>query len=363
MNRYCGTKKPFAWVSETDTVTLEFITPYSLVFNRFLASYTTIDTKPSCYRFIDLTGLHTGLEADGITEVPLPQKGFLHSLNFPNAYPDNQNCEYVLHGNPEHRIVLYFDEFELEPGPACEADYVKVSSFLLRMYCRLVIDIEPDKRILLAFHEFTLEGIDLFSPSKTEEDVCLCGVLVEIRDDGGRMNRYCGTKKPFAWVSETDTVTLEFITPYSLVFNRFLASYTTIDTKPSCYRFIDLTGLHTGLEADGITEVPLPQKGFLHSLNFPNAYTDNQNCEYVLHGNPEHRIVLYFDECELEPGPACEADYVKVLSSFFAEVRGCTMASVVELVFLNKPRSAGVQSQVDALISFGKALTPMTKSL
>ena len=51
---------------------------------------------------------------------------------------------------------------------------------LITRYCRLVIDIEPDKRILLAFHEFTLEGIDLFSPTKTEEDVCLCGVLVEV---------------------------------------------------------------------------------------------------------------------------------------------------------------------------------------
>ena len=75
--------------------------------------------KPDCYEFIDLTGF---------TDDPPPQEGFLHSENFPNPYPDNQHCEYVLHANPEHRIILYFDEFELEPGPNCEADYVKVKS-------------------------------------------------------------------------------------------------------------------------------------------------------------------------------------------------------------------------------------------
>ncbi|XP_063960621.1 cubilin-like [Lytechinus pictus] len=175
-------------------------------------------------------------------------------------------------------------------------------------YCRLMIDIEPEKRILLAFQEFTLDGLDLFHPARTETDVCLCGVLVEVRDDGSRLNRYCGTKKPFAWLSETDKVTVEFITPYSLVFNRFIASYTTVNKKTSCYQFIDLTGF----VEDEMTGVPLPQEGFIHSLNFPNAYPDNQNCEYVLHANPEHRIVLYFDEFELEPGPTCDADYVKI---------------------------------------------------
>nr|XP_054761515.1 cubilin-like [Lytechinus pictus] len=205
-----------------------------------------------------------------------------------------------------------------QPCTMCDRTYTALSGSLsspywpdkysIPRYCRLMIDIEPEKRILLAFQEFTLDGLDLFHPARTETDVCLCGVLVEVRDDGSRLNRYCGSKKPFAWLSETDKVTVEFITPYSLVFNRFIASYTTVNKKTSCYQFIDLTGF----VEDEKTGVPLPQEGFIHSLNFPNAYPDNQNCEYVLHANPEHRIVLYFDEFELEPGPTCDADYVKI---------------------------------------------------
>ncbi|XP_072172020.1 cubilin-like [Diadema setosum] len=205
-----------------------------------------------------------------------------------------------------------------QPCTMCDRTYSALSGTLsspywpdkrtIPRYCRLVIDVDPQRRILLGFSEFVLEGVDLFHPARTEEDVCLCGVLVEISDGGSRHNRYCGTKKPFAWVSETDRVTVEFITQYSLVFNRFIANYTTITKQPSCYEFIDLTGFVN----DPDTEEPLPQEGFLHSLNFPNAYPDNQHCEFVLHANPEHRIILYFDEFELEPGPNCEADYVKV---------------------------------------------------
>ncbi|XP_071489696.1 cubilin-like [Diadema antillarum] len=205
-----------------------------------------------------------------------------------------------------------------QPCTMCDRTYSALSGTLsspywpdkstIPRYCRLVIDVDPQRRILLGFSEFVLEGVDLFHPARTEEDVCLCGVLVEISDGGSRQNSYCGTKKPFAWVSETDRVTVEFITAYSLVFNRFIANYTTITKQPSCYEFIDLTGFVN----DPDTEEPLPQEGFLHSLNFPNAYPDNQHCEYVLHANPEHRIILYFDEFELEPGPNCEADYVKV---------------------------------------------------
>ena len=69
-----------------------------------------------CYQFIDS-------EKSG-------HEGFITSSNFPNFYPNNMDCEYVIQADPIHRIVLFVETFQLEPSPNynCKNDYLKVST-------------------------------------------------------------------------------------------------------------------------------------------------------------------------------------------------------------------------------------------
>ncbi|XP_033102685.1 cubilin-like [Anneissia japonica] len=200
-----------------------------------------------------------------------------------------------------------------QPCSMCDREYTGATGVLtspywpeknaIQQFCRLKIQVEKSKRILIAFQEFILEGLQLeTNMGLTEKSVCTCGNLVELSDmtSSHRVTSYCGTKQTFSWVSESNEVQLDFVTDSNLVFNRFEATYSTLDAVPSCYSFIDIT-----------SEVNLRQ-GFITSDNFPDYYNNDLHCEYVLHADPHHRIVLYFDQFNLEPSTSCTADKLMV---------------------------------------------------
>uniref|UniRef100_A0A8C4TJJ2 CUB domain-containing protein n=1 Tax=Erpetoichthys calabaricus TaxID=27687 RepID=A0A8C4TJJ2_ERPCA len=50
--------------------------------------------------------------------------GELHSPNFPSPYPPNVDCSWVLNVDRGHRVLLTFNEFEIENHNACNYDYL-----------------------------------------------------------------------------------------------------------------------------------------------------------------------------------------------------------------------------------------------
>ncbi|XP_022089190.1 cubilin-like [Acanthaster planci] len=167
-------------------------------------------------------------------------------------------------------------------------------------YCQLFISLPAGNRVLLGFSEFVLEGLNLAAFAElTESSVCLCGTLVQITDKekDGRSSTYCGTKQPFSWLSDSNSVLLEFVTESSHLFNRFKAHYKGIPAKPSCYDRRDLAAVG---------------KGYVRSPGHPNKYGSGLDCEYILHADPSNGIVLTLLEFQLEPSPDCDLDYLSI---------------------------------------------------
>ncbi|KAL3841417.1 hypothetical protein ACJMK2_019569 [Sinanodonta woodiana] len=51
---------------------------------------------------------------------------FLHSPGYPDQYPENIECEYVLQARRKNKIEIRFQEFDIETHSACKSDYVEV---------------------------------------------------------------------------------------------------------------------------------------------------------------------------------------------------------------------------------------------
>ena len=53
--------------------------------------------------------------------------GTIYSPEYPNKYPDNYHCEYLIDGSIFHMMKLEFLEFAVEDiMPNCHKDYVEI---------------------------------------------------------------------------------------------------------------------------------------------------------------------------------------------------------------------------------------------
>lgn len=50
----------------------------------------------------------------------------LESPGFPESYPSNHQCVYIIRSPPEETVTLTFHKFKLEKGENCQYDYVKI---------------------------------------------------------------------------------------------------------------------------------------------------------------------------------------------------------------------------------------------
>lgn len=52
--------------------------------------------------------------------------GIIHSANYPQNYPHNQNCEWLIEVDNNHVVNITFLDFDIEHSRNCTDDYVKV---------------------------------------------------------------------------------------------------------------------------------------------------------------------------------------------------------------------------------------------
>ncbi|XP_053305216.1 embryonic protein UVS.2-like [Spea bombifrons] len=58
------------------------------------------------------------------TLLPTP-KGTVSSANYPSNYQDNTSCVWLIR-TPSQRVLLEFEDFDVQSSPDCDSDYVKV---------------------------------------------------------------------------------------------------------------------------------------------------------------------------------------------------------------------------------------------
>lgn len=53
--------------------------------------------------------------------------GEIHSPLYPNSYPNNVDCSWVISVEPNHRVFFNFSDLDIEYHTNCSWDYVAVS--------------------------------------------------------------------------------------------------------------------------------------------------------------------------------------------------------------------------------------------
>lgn len=82
-------------------------------------------------------------------------RGTITSPNFPDAYADSVQCDWLIRVHPDDRIQLHFEQVDLEPGPGkeCASDWIEIrdgsqeSAPLIARYCGSLLP-SNDTRII-----------------------------------------------------------------------------------------------------------------------------------------------------------------------------------------------------------------------
>eukprot|EP00090_Calanus_glacialis_P014380 TRINITY_DN23170_c0_g1_i1.p1 TRINITY_DN23170_c0_g1~~TRINITY_DN23170_c0_g1_i1.p1 ORF type:complete len:870 (-),score=100.53 TRINITY_DN23170_c0_g1_i1:1263-3872(-) len=208
-------------------------------------------------------------------------EGRFNSPRHPQNYPNQLNCTYLFLATPSQQVQIVFDHFKVR------ADNINSNSSLghWKAYGR---------------EQCNDDFIEIFD-IHTDQSKQLLG-------------RYCDKSSPGPVVSPRGTVGIQLFlhTDNEAVFSGFKGRYNFIPAKNP---FGDCGGNITDSE-----------NGFIKSPNYPEKYTTNDQkkegtgygslqCHWFIHAKPGHKILLYFDDFEVEGNPSergCPAAALRV---------------------------------------------------
>lgn len=108
LGKYCGNNLPENLVTSSNNIWIEF----------------SSDSPNSNKKGFNLTLESTHLACGSIYT---SNSGEIATKNYPNLYPNNNDCEWTIVAWPGNRINLQFiDRFNLEQSVNCTKDYVQV---------------------------------------------------------------------------------------------------------------------------------------------------------------------------------------------------------------------------------------------
>ena len=206
------------------------------------------------------------------------KEGRFNSPRHPSNYPSSTNCTYIFLANKGEQVQIVFDTF-------------KVRTDNLRQ-------------------NTSLGAWKAYGRDQCEED-WLEIYQVYRRESDELVGRYCSSSAPGPVVSLYEhAVGLKVFlhTDDADVYSGFLGRYMFFREK-SEYGDLECGGNITGTESGVIT-----------SLNYPEKYSDsniprNFQCHWFIHVRPGHKILLYFEEFEVEGNPqdrGCPAATLRV---------------------------------------------------
>uniref|UniRef100_A0A671YTJ2 Neuropilin n=1 Tax=Sparus aurata TaxID=8175 RepID=A0A671YTJ2_SPAAU len=185
VGKYCGKIAPSPVVSSGNQLFIKFVSDYETHGAGFSIRYEIFKTGPECSR--NFTS----------------NSGVIKSPGFPEKYPNNLDCTFMIFAPKMSEIILEFESFELEPDPTPPAG----------VFCRY------DR----------LEIWDGFP-----------GV-------GPYIGRYCGQNTPGRIISYTGILALTINTDSAIAKEGFSANFTVIErTVPEDFDCSDPLGMESG---------------------------------------------------------------------------------------------------------------------
>ncbi|XP_071954930.1 cubilin-like isoform X2 [Antedon mediterranea] len=350
-NRYCGTSYPFTWLTDSNELSVTMNALSSKVFNRFNATYITLEKAPSngCSfvlvneigRYSSSTEVHvkTPWSCEAVI-LAHPNERVLVSfkdLYIPNcdhkiemrdlltgrskavcgkhafvSWTSDSNQVAITFDRSDSRTSVLFEyEFLLRSrNESCSplvvglpADGLRLTSPLFpRPYpsnldCQIILHTDFNQVISLNFSEFTLEP----ATETNKIDSCVNDYL-QIRDIATeRISRLCGSYHNFSWTSHSNEVVLTLRTNHLLDY----IGYSLI--AKSLFRLSN---------PDCVTITQTADNGYvLTSLNYPDEYSMDASCTVFFQEYPNRYIIFDFEDFDVEDSEDCTNDYLELTSS------------------------------------------------
>uniref|UniRef100_A0A674P1C1 Procollagen C-endopeptidase enhancer b n=1 Tax=Takifugu rubripes TaxID=31033 RepID=A0A674P1C1_TAKRU len=177
--------------------------------------------------------------------------GIVASEGFPTPYKPNSKCTWYITVPESHVVMISFRLFDLEADPTCRYDYLDVYNG----HSRLV----------------------------------------------QKLGRFCGTFRPGALISTSNTMMLEMVSDEATGGRGFLAYFSA--GKPHMEEDQFCGGRLT--KAQGSVKTP----------NWPNSnYPAGISCSWHISVEPNNVIEVKFEKLDLEPDTYCRYDYVALFN-------------------------------------------------
>ncbi|KAK3572019.1 hypothetical protein QTP86_022249 [Hemibagrus guttatus] len=286
-------------------------------------------------------------------------RGEIHSPQFPNNYPNNADCSWVITVDTGHRILFNFTDMDIEGHSTCDWDYVAVhdgpgeNSPLLAKVCGFS---RPDRVISTQNIIYVRFRSDISNNHKgfRAEFSEACGSTIMADNVGGDIaspnypyqypnNQQCSwiivAQEPF------NHVTLSF-TDFELEMVNTNCTHDAVEIlngdnseAPVIGRYCGtdiphpVTSFSNALVVNFVSDSSVNKKGFratymastsacggnLHmesgafnSPNYPGAYPPNTECVWTIVSSPGNRLQLSFILFELQQSQGCNNDYLEI---------------------------------------------------
>uniref|UniRef100_H2UID2 Procollagen C-endopeptidase enhancer b n=1 Tax=Takifugu rubripes TaxID=31033 RepID=H2UID2_TAKRU len=179
--------------------------------------------------------------------------GIVASEGFPTPYKPNSKCTWYITVPESHVVMISFRLFDLEADPTCRYDYLDVYNG----HSRLV----------------------------------------------QKLGRFCGTFRPGALISTSNTMMLEMVSDEATGGRGFLAYFSAGNNFPVSTEDQFCGGRLT--KAQGSVKTP----------NWPNSnYPAGISCSWHISVEPNNVIEVKFEKLDLEPDTYCRYDYVALFN-------------------------------------------------
>ncbi|XP_047455679.1 cubilin [Mugil cephalus] len=346
IGRYCGSEIPHPVTSFSNSLVVNFLSDASVSKRGFRATYSA--STSSC-------GGQMVME-----------NGAFNSPNFPDAYPPNVECVWIISSSPGNRVQLSFIMFHLQGGPDCVNDYLEIregnsTGPLVGRFCGETL---PSNYTSLTAHILWVKfisdsttsgagfratfshlyGVDVTGESGQiasplyprpypnnanyrwtitvdgDKFIQIRFLVIDIEDllncyydhlkifDGPTVHHYpmgtfCGLNLPAPIRSTGSTVTLQFQSDSSTTGRGFLVEWTALqDTGPP-------PTIAPG--ACGGQLMALESPAFFFSPGWPENYPNNQECTWLIR-SPDSTIELNILSLDVEGSPPCYSDSIVI---------------------------------------------------
>ncbi|XP_056155801.1 cubilin [Lampris incognitus] len=285
--------------------------------------------------------------------------GEIHSPSYPNNYPSNVDCSWVISVDPSHRVLFNFSDLDIEYDTACYWDNVAIYDGptiwapLLARLCGETLPapiISTQNTIYVRFRSDSSRNHRGFSARFSEA----CGATIITDDVGGAIAspRYPAMYPPnqnCSWIIRAQEpfnhVTLSF-TDFDLEMLNSNCSHDAVEIldgdnyqAPSLGRYCGsqvphpVTSFSNALVVNFFSDMYTSRKGFrathsgstsscggdlvmetgaFNSPNYPDAYPPNVECVWTITSSPGNRLQLSFIMFHLQVSDGCGHDYLEI---------------------------------------------------